>query len=121
VEEPHLRKHDGDGGERDRHGSTRGHDQRQQPDEVLRREDLGKREEAGDGSRKRDRQPFAHCLRARVEHPDRRHSERLENEEPGGHRACRGPRQVPPGHPRRLHDLGVVEAEPVEHEQKRGT
>jgi len=59
VEEPHLREHDGDRGQCDRDGTpTRDHE-RQQPDEVLRREDLREGEEAGDRGGAAERQTGA--------------------------------------------------------------
>jgi len=57
VEEPDLRQDDGDRGQRDRDGPAAGDHQRQQPDEVLRREDLREREEAGHRAREGKRQP----------------------------------------------------------------
>jgi len=56
VEEPHLREHDGSRSQPDCNRVPCGDDQRQQPDEVLRREDLGEGEKPGDRRAEGERQ-----------------------------------------------------------------
>jgi len=59
VEEPDLREHDRNRRERDRDRAASRHHERQQPDEVLRREDLREGQEACDGSGEGERQTGA--------------------------------------------------------------
>jgi len=119
VEEPDLREHDGDRGQCDRDGTPARDHERQQPDEVLRREDLREGEEAGDRGGKAERQTGAQLADARVEHPDGRDGERLEHEQHRGDGIGRSAREVAARDARRLDDSSVVETGPVEHEQER--
>jgi len=80
VEEPDLGKDDRDRGQDDRDGVPRRHDQRQQPDEVLRREDLREGKEARDRGGERDRQAPVQVARARVQQPDGDHRGRFEHQ-----------------------------------------
>ena len=119
MEEPDLREHDRDCRQRDRDRAASRDHERQQPDEVLRREDLREGQEAGDGSGEGERQPGAQLAEARVEEPDGGDRDRLEREQHRGDRVGRAAGQVAAGHTGRLDDVRVVDAEPVEHEQQR--
>jgi len=120
VEEPRLRENEREG--RQRHGdpASREHDQRHQPDEVLRRKDLREREKAGDRSGEGNRQASTRVSRPRVQEPDRHNRHRFEHEGQDGNGVGQRPAQVAPGDARRLDDLGVVEPEPVCRQQHRG-
>jgi len=120
VEEPHLGQHEGDRGKGDRNGVSGDDDQRQQPDQVLRREDLRERDEAGDCSRERDREPPAQVACPRVERPHGHDRRGLEHHQERRDRVRRPAREVPAGDARRLDHPCVVEAQPVEHEQDGG-
>jgi len=121
VEEPDLCEHERARHEPDRDPSASCQNERQQPDEVLRREDLREGEKAGDRGRERERQLRAEVARARVQPPDRHDCERLERQQAGGDRVGRAAREVPPRDAEGLDDTRVVETELVEHEQERGT
>ena len=56
VEEPGLAEHQRGGRQGDREPAAGDHDERHEPFEVLRREDLGEGEETGDRGGERDRE-----------------------------------------------------------------
>jgi len=120
VEEPDLGEHQDDRHQCDRDRTAAGDHERQEPDEVLRREDLGEGEEAGDRRGEGERQARAQVAEPRIEDPHGRDREPLEHEQDGGNRVGGAAGQVAPGDARRLDDVRVVEPEPVECEQQRG-
>jgi len=120
VEEPGLGEQQRDRGQRDRNGPARGHDQRDEPLEVLRREDLGEREKAGDRCRERDRQPISPVARPRVEHPDRCDSRSLQHERRHRNGVRKGATQIAACDVKGLDHVRVVEPELVAGEENRG-
>jgi len=120
VEEPDLGEHDCGRGEPDRDRAAARDDERQQPHEVLRREDLRERQEAGDRGSEGQRQASAQVAEPGVEEPDRGNREGLERQQRAGDRIGCPAGQVAAGDAGRLDDVGVIDAEPVEHQQQGG-
>jgi len=79
MEEPRLREQQGDRDEHHCGRAARGHDERNEPDQVLGREDLCERQEAGDRGREGKGQATAGVAGPRVEEPHRGDGERLEH------------------------------------------
>jgi len=123
VEEPDLSQHQRDRRQRGRDdpGDTSDqHHERDEPHQVLGREDLRERQEAGDRSGEGDRQLGPGLASTGIEHPDGGDRGRLEDECRRSDCVRQRAAQVPPGDAGRAHDVGVVEPEPVEQEQQRG-
>jgi len=120
VEEPDLGEHERDRRQRNRHRAAPGDHERQQPDEVLRREDLREGEEARDRGGERERQPCAQVAEPRVEDPHRRDREPFEHEQHRSDRVGGAAGQVAPGDAGRLDNVRVVEPEAVERQQHGG-
>ena len=99
MEEPDLREHDRDCRQGDRDPAASRDHERQQPDEVLRREDLREGQEAGDGSSEGERQPGAELAEARVQEPDGGDRDGLEREQRRGDRVGRPAGRLRPATP----------------------
>jgi len=123
VEEPHLREDERGRRERDRRDSSRTADenhQRHEPDEVLRREDLRERDEAGHGGGEGERQSGPRIPHACVQRPDGGDRERLEHQARDRDRVRRAAEEIAAGHAGRANHVCVVEAEAVKKEKDGG-